>query len=60
MYTYKDKREKEKYILYYWLGGKSTADEQGSAAMIAKKFDDDYGGQPVQVKYFVGPYHAGS
>lgn len=28
---------------------KSTADEQGAAAMTAKKIDDDYNGAPVQV-----------
>jgi len=29
---------------------KSTADEQGAAAMTAKKIDDDYNGAPVQVR----------
>jgi len=33
---------------------KSTTDERGAAAIIAKKFDDDYEGKPVQVRVVQG------
>ena len=54
VYFYSREKSREKYIIYYWLGLKSTPDEKGAAAIIAKKLDDDYGGKPVQVRVVQG------
>lgn len=53
LYTYtKDRREH--YIIYYWLGLKSTADERGTAAHMAVKMDDSLGGAPMQIRVTQG------
>ena len=52
-YTY-EQRGKEYVLLYFWLGKDSTADEKGSAALIAKEMDDELGGAPTQVRVTMG------
>ncbi|XP_012935427.1 advillin [Aplysia californica] len=49
LYTY-SVQGREAYLIYYWLGSKSTADEQGTAALMTVQLDDKYGGAPVQVR----------
>ncbi|CAG5115853.1 unnamed protein product, partial [Candidula unifasciata] len=49
LYTYQV-HGREKYIIYYWIGLKSTADEQGAAAHFTVELDDKYKGAPVQVR----------
>ncbi|GLE02953.1 hypothetical protein PINS_up011832 [Pythium insidiosum] len=41
-------------VIYFWLGRQSTTDEKASAALWAKKLDDDMGGSPVQVRVIQG------
>ncbi|XP_065196532.1 gelsolin, cytoplasmic-like [Sycon ciliatum] len=53
-YTYTDQRGREGYIVYFWLGNKSTNDEQGSAALWAIKKDEEVGGAAVQVRVVQG------
>ncbi|XP_076459469.1 advillin-like isoform X2 [Babylonia areolata] len=48
-YTYQV-QGRENYIIYYWLGGKSTSDEKGTAALKAVEMDDKLGGAAVQVR----------
>eukprot|EP00321_Phaeocystis_globosa_P006172 CAMPEP_0118831002 /NCGR_PEP_ID=MMETSP1162-20130426/28845_1 /TAXON_ID=33656 /ORGANISM="Phaeocystis Sp, Strain CCMP2710" /LENGTH=846 /DNA_ID=CAMNT_0006762377 /DNA_START=39 /DNA_END=2579 /DNA_ORIENTATION=+ len=52
-YTYME-RNKEAYILYFWLGSKSTQDEKGAAALITKTKDDALGGAATQVRVVQG------
>jgi hypothetical protein len=54
LYTYTDKRGREEYIIYFWLGNTSSNDEKGTAALFAKELDDRYGGRPVQVRVVQG------
>lgn len=53
LYSYKKGRSDE-YIIYFWLGNDSTADEKGYAALLTKELDDSYGGKPVQVRVTQG------
>ena len=53
LYTYL-KNKNENYIIYFWLGDKSTTDEKGAAALLAKEKDDALGGKPVQVRVVQG------
>lgn len=53
LYTYKVST-KENYIIYFWQGVNSTADERGASALIAKDMDDARGGAPVQVRVVQG------
>ena len=39
-----------KWIIYFWQGKDSTADEKGSSALLATELDDSLGGAPVQVR----------
>jgi len=49
-YTYK-KAGKEKYIIYFWQGAKSTTDERGASAIYAQRLDDDeLKGEALQVR----------
>ncbi|XP_057303795.1 advillin-like isoform X2 [Hydractinia symbiolongicarpus] len=53
LYTYQ-KNKKEMYLIYYWLGLDSTADEQGTAAAMTVKMDDSLGGAAVQIRVVQG------
>jgi len=54
LYTYKDNRGREAYIIYFWQGLYSTQDEIGASALLAKELDDEMGGAPVQVRVVQG------
>lgn len=58
LYTYL-KNNREKHIIYFWLGNDSTADEQGAAAAGAIALDDKFSGEPYQVRLCEGkePLH---
>eukprot|EP00730_Choanoeca_flexa_P008954 TRINITY_DN12561_c0_g5_i1.p1 TRINITY_DN12561_c0_g5~~TRINITY_DN12561_c0_g5_i1.p1 ORF type:complete len:835 (+),score=300.76 TRINITY_DN12561_c0_g5_i1:1495-3999(+) len=49
LYTYL-KNDKKEYIIYFWQGLKSSQDERGASAIHAVNLDDEYGGDPVQVR----------
>ena len=49
LYTYLV-NDKKKYIIYFWQGLKSSQDERGASAIHAVNLDDEYGGDPVQVR----------
>lgn len=53
LYTYQ-KNRRDEYIIYFWLGKDSTADEKGSAALLSVELDDSLGGRPVQVRVTQG------
>jgi len=50
---------KQEYVLYFWLGKESTADEKGAAALITTRKDDMLGGAATQVRVQMGkePLH---
>jgi hypothetical protein len=60
LYTYKGAgvvngcAGREEYMLYFWQGAQSSADEKGSSALLAKEMDDAMGGAPVQVRVVQG------
>ena len=45
---------KTHYIIYFWLGAHSSADETGAAAILAAKMDDELGGAATQVRVTMG------
>ncbi|XP_078344525.1 advillin-like [Oculina patagonica] len=53
LYTYL-KNNRERHIIYFWLGNDSTADEQGAAAAGAIALDDKFSGEPYQVRVCEG------
>ena len=53
LYAYNDGK-KDHYIIYYWIGAKSSQDEQGAAALRTVELDDRLGGLPVQVRVVQG------
>ena len=53
LYAYNDGRT-DRYIIYYWLGGDSSQDEAGAAALRSVELDERLGGQPVQVRVVEG------
>lgn len=49
------KNGKDQYILYYWLGSKSSQDEKGAAAICTTTMDDEeFGGAATQVRVVMG------
>ena len=54
LYTYEVKPGKPEYILYFWLGNQSTADEKGAAALLTTQMDDELGGAATQVRVEMG------
>ena len=58
LYAYHDGK-KDNYIIYYWIGARSSQDEQGAAALRTIELDDRLGGLPVQVRVVQGkePQH---
>ncbi|KAI0222162.1 Villin-1 [Lamellibrachia satsuma] len=52
-YTYRD-GGKENYIIYFWLGKKSTQDERGIAAKKTVEMDDELNGAAKQVRVVQG------
>lgn len=42
------------HIIYYWLGGDSSQDEMGAAAILTAQLDEELGGGPVQVRVIQG------
>jgi len=53
LYTYLRGRSEE-HVIYFWLGGDSTPDEKGAAALLTVALDDSMGGKPVQVRVTQG------
>lgn len=53
LYTYMQ-GTRESYIIYFWQGRDSTADEKGASAILATKMDDDLGGAATQVRVVQG------
>ena len=58
LYAYHDGK-KDNYIIYYWIGARSSQDEQGAAALRTVELDDRLGGLPIQVRVVQGkePQH---
>jgi len=52
-YTY-TKKGTENWILYFWQGKDSSADERGASALLTKELDDRLGGKAVQVRVVQG------
>jgi len=52
-YTYKE-GSKEGYMIYFWQGAQSSADEKGASALIATRMDDETGGAATQVRVVMG------
>jgi hypothetical protein len=52
LYTYwpNGKDKNEEYIIYFWQGRNSSADEKGASALLAKDMDDEMGDRPVQCR----------
>uniref|UniRef100_UPI00398F3A17 gelsolin-like isoform X2 n=1 Tax=Pristiophorus japonicus TaxID=55135 RepID=UPI00398F3A17 len=42
------------HIIYYWLGGDSSQDEKGTAAILTAQLDEELGSGPVQVRVMQG------
>ena len=49
-YSY-EKEGRPAYIVYFWQGQASSADEKAASAINAVKVDDDLSGKAVQGKY---------
>ena len=54
LYEYKDSRNADKSIIYFWLGNNCSADEKGAAALLTKELDDEMGGRPLQIRLLQG------
>ncbi|XP_070570156.1 advillin-like isoform X2 [Ptychodera flava] len=52
-YTY-EVNGKPNYIIYYWQGLDSTADEKGTSAAMTVALDDEVGGAAVQIRQVMG------
>lgn len=47
-------RNRERCVIYFWLGDHSGKDEQGGAALHARELDDEMGGSAIQVRLVEG------
>eukprot|EP00003_Mantamonas_plastica_P003585 TRINITY_DN1281_c0_g1_i10.p1 TRINITY_DN1281_c0_g1~~TRINITY_DN1281_c0_g1_i10.p1 ORF type:complete len:373 (-),score=116.02 TRINITY_DN1281_c0_g1_i10:164-1282(-) len=58
LYTY-EYRGEEMHIIYFWQGTASSMDEKVAVAFMAKEMDDQFEGEPVQVRVVQGsePLH---
>uniref|UniRef100_A0A4D5R9Y8 Gelsolin, cytoplasmic n=1 Tax=Scolopendra viridis TaxID=118503 RepID=A0A4D5R9Y8_SCOVI len=48
-YTYL-KEDRERYIIYFWQGQKSSLDEKAASAIWAVRLDDELAGKAIQVR----------
>lgn len=53
LYTYL-KKNRPFYIIYFWQGRDSSADEKGASALLAVELDDSLKGEPTQVRVTQG------
>lgn len=53
-YEYKNKRGGTGYVLYYWQGLNSTADEKAASAIHTVKLAGELGGKAIQVRVVQG------
>ena len=53
-YEYRNKRGGHGYVLYYWQGLQSTADEKAASALQTIRLDNELGGKAVQVRVVQG------
>jgi len=53
LYTY-IKNKKTEYVIYFWLGDKSSTDEKGAAALLTKEKSDALGGRITQIRVTQG------
>eukprot|EP01042_Synura_sphagnicola_P002196 gene2196-2624_t len=54
LYTYKDKSNRQRSLLYYWIGDQATIDEQGTCALLAKNMNDEAKGGLVLIRVTQG------
>lgn len=52
-YSY-EKNGRPMYILYFWQGRGSSADEKGASALLTKDLDDKLGGKATQIRVVQG------
>lgn len=53
LYTFSVLR-KDEYIIYYWLGAKSSADDRETTVLLARFMEESLEGSPVQVRILEG------
>jgi len=49
LYSYENNK-RPAWIIYFWQGNESTADEKGTSALLTKEIFDQHNGEPVQVR----------
>ena len=52
-YSY-EKNGRPMYIIYFWQGRTSSADEKGASALLTKDLDDKLGGKATQIRVVQG------
>ncbi|KAL7025953.1 hypothetical protein ACKWTF_013721 [Chironomus riparius] len=53
-YEYRNKRGGHGYVIYYWQGLNSTADEKTASALHSVKLSNELGGKAIQVRVVQG------